>query len=158
MRRATRQRGYTVVEALIGIAILSMVTLVMASTFIVGVRAVSGEARIIAADNASSDASLSLVRDLNSANALPGGAVTIDSANSVTINYGSPPGINVIYSIDANSNLIRTVGLSTQVAARGITSVVIAPAGCYVTVTIQPSASGASASTLNVSNRPGGCF
>ncbi len=157
MRRATRQRGYTVVEALIGIAILSMVTLVMASTFLVGVRAISGEARIIAADNASSDASLSLVRDLNSANALPGGPVTISATTSVTLTYGSPP-VTVVYSVDANSNLIRTVGPSAQVAARGITSVVIAPAGCYVTVTIQASATGATASTLNVSNRPGGCF
>jgi prepilin-type N-terminal cleavage/methylation domain-containing protein len=158
MTGSARQRGFTVIEALIGITILSIVTLVMASTFLVGVRAISNEARIIAADNASSDASLSLVRDLNSANALPGGPVTISSASSLTLQYGSPPAVTVVYSVDANANLIRTVGVAAQVAARGITSVVIAPAGCYVTVTIQPSAVGATASTLNVSNRPGGCF
>jgi prepilin-type N-terminal cleavage/methylation domain-containing protein len=157
MRRSTRQRGYTIVEALIVITILSIVTLVMASTFLVGVRAISNEARVIAADNAASDASLSLVRDLSSANTLPGGLVMINAASSVTLTYGSPA-VTVVYSVDANRNLIRTVGPSAQVAARGITSVVIAPAGCYVTVTIQPSAVGAAASTLNVSNRPGGCF
>jgi type II secretory pathway pseudopilin PulG len=155
MRRPTRQRGYTVVEALIGIAILSMVTLVMASTFLVGVRAISGEARIIAADNASSDVSLSLVRDLNSANAVTAG--TVNAATPMTLTYGSVP-TTVVYSIDANSNLIRTVNGAAQVAARGISSVTIAVTGCYATVTIQPSATGATASTLNVSNRPGGCF
>jgi len=157
VRHPRRQEGFTIIEALIGITILSIVTLVMGSTFLVGVRAISNEARIIAADNATSDASLSLVRDLNSANALPGGPVTINSVSSVTLTYGSPAA-TVVYSVDANSNLIRTVGLSAQVAARGITSVVIAPGGCYVTVTIQPSAVGATASTVNVSNRPGGCF
>jgi prepilin-type N-terminal cleavage/methylation domain-containing protein len=157
MTRARRQQGFTIIEALIGITILSIVTLVMASTFLVGVRAISNEARVIAADNASSDASLSLVRDLNSANTLPGGPVTINAASSVTLTYGSPA-VTAVYIVDANSNLIRTVGVSAQVAARGITSVLIAPAGCYVTVTIQPSAVGATASSLNVSNRPGGCF
>ncbi len=159
MSWATRQHGYTLVEALIGIAILSMVTLVMASTFLVGVRAISNEARIIAADNATSDSSLSLVRDLNSAAApLPTG--TISAGSPVTLTYGSPA-VTVVYSVDAKSNLIRTVNATTQVAARGITSVTIAltgVTGCYVTVTIQPSAIGATAGTVNVSNRPGGCF
>jgi type II secretory pathway pseudopilin PulG len=156
MRRTTRQRGYTIVEALIGITVLSIVTLVMASTFLVGVRAISNEARIIAADNATSDASLSLVRDLNSAAAVPTG--TINAATPMTLTYGSGP-TTVVYSVDAKSNLIRTLNGSAQVAARGITSVtIVVPPGCYVTVTIQPSAVGATASTLNVSNRPGGCF
>ena len=158
MTRATRQRGYTIVEALIGITVLSIVTLVMASTFLVGVRAISNEARIIAADNATSDASLSLVRDLNSAVTVPVG--TINAATPMTLTYGSPA-VTVVYSVDASGNLIRTVNGSAQVAARGITSVTVALIGvstCYTTVTIQPSAVGASASTLNVSNRPGGCF
>jgi type II secretory pathway pseudopilin PulG len=155
MTRATRQRGYTIVEALIGITILSIVTLVMASTFLVGVRAISNEARIIAADNATSDASLSLVRDLNSAVTVTAG--TINAATPMTLTYGSAP-TTVVYSVDASQNLIRSVNGTAQVVARGITSVTIAVAGCYATVTIQPSAVGASASTLNVSNRPGGCF
>lgn len=155
MTRANRQRGYTIVEALIGITILSIVTLVMASTFLVGVRAVSNEARIIAADNATSDASLSLVRDLNSAVIVTAG--TINAATPMTLTYGSAP-TTVVYSVDGSGNLIRTVNGTAQVAARGITRVTIAVNGCYSTVTIQPSAVGSSASTLNVSNRPGGCF
>jgi len=155
MTRATRQDGYTIVEALIGIAVLSIVTLVMASTFLVGVRAISNEARIIAADTATSDASLSLIRDLNSAVVVTAG--TINAATPMTLTYGSAP-TTVVYSVDGSRNLIRTVNGTAQVAARGITSVTIAIAGCYATVTIQPSAVGATASTLNVSNRPGGCF
>jgi len=155
MRRTSRQRGYTIVEALIGISILSIVTLVMAGTFLVGIRAISNESRVIAADNATSDASLSLVRDLDSAAAVTAG--TINAATPMTLTYGSPA-ITVVYSVDASGNLIRTVNGTAQVAARGITSVTIAVAGCYATVTIQPSAVGATASTVNVSNRPGGCF
>jgi type II secretory pathway pseudopilin PulG len=155
MTRATRQYGYTIVEALIGIAVLSIVTLVMASTFLVGVRAISNEARVIAADTATSDASLSLVRDLNSAVVVTAG--TINAATPMTLTYGSVP-TTVVYSVDGNRNLIRTVNGTAQVAARGITSVTIAITGCYATVTILPSAVGATASTLNVSNRPGGCF
>jgi len=153
--RARHQRGYTIVEALIGITILSIVTLVMASTFLVGIRAISNEARIIAADTATGDASLSLVRDLNSAVAVTAG--TINAATPMTLTYGSAP-TTVVYSVDGNRNLIRTVNGTAQVAARGIASVTIAVAGCYATVTIQPSAVGAAASTLNVSNRPAGCF
>lgn len=137
-----------------GIAILSIVSLVMAGTFLVGYRTVSTEARIIAAGTAVSNASLSLVRDLNSAAILPAG--TINAASSLTLTYGSPA-VTVVYSVDTASNLIRTVNGNPRVAARGITSVSIAVAGCYATVTIQPSATGAAAQTLNVSNRPGGC-
>jgi prepilin-type N-terminal cleavage/methylation domain-containing protein len=156
MTAARRQQGFTIIEALIGITILSIVTLVMASTFLVGVRSISNEARIIAADNATSDASLSLVRDLSSAVPLTPG--TINAITPMTLTYGSGP-TTVMYNVDANSNLIRTVNGSAQVAARGITSITIAvPPGCYATVTIQPSAVGATPSTLNVSNRPGGCF
>jgi hypothetical protein len=140
---------------LVGITILSIVTLVMASTFLVGVRAITNEARIIAADNATSDASLSLVRDLSSVVPLTPG--TINALTPMTLTYGSGP-TTVLYTVDANSNLIRTVNGTAQVAARGITSVTIALTGCYATVTIQPSAVGATTSTLNVSNRPGGCF
>lgn len=149
------QRGFTIVETMVGITIFAIVSLVMISTFLVGYRTISTEARIIAADTAVSDASLSLVRDLNSANALATG--TISTTSTMTLDYGAPA-VTVVYSVDANSNLIRTVNGSAQVAARGITSVVITVNGCYATATIQPSATGASASTLNVSNRPGGCF
>ena len=155
MTRARFQQGFTIIEALIGITILSIVTLVMASTFLVGVRAISNEARVIAADNATSDASLSLVRDLNTSVTLTAG--TINAATPMTLTYGSGP-TTVVYSVDASGNLMRTVNGTGHVAARGITSVTIAVTGCYATVTIQPSAVGATVSTLNVGNRPGGCF
>jgi prepilin-type N-terminal cleavage/methylation domain-containing protein len=153
--RQTRQRGFTIVEALLSIAILSIVTLVMASTFLIGYRTVSNEARVIAADTAVSGASLWLTRDIQTAAAVPVG--TISSASTVTLAYGSPA-ITVVYSVDATRNLIRTVNGTGQVAARGITSVVITAAGCYTTVTIQPSATGAVARILNVGNRQGGCL
>jgi prepilin-type N-terminal cleavage/methylation domain-containing protein len=149
-----RQKGFTLVEAMVGLAIFAVVSLVMVSTFLVGYKTVSNEARVIAADTAVSEASLSLVRDLNSANALAPGTIP---GGAIAMTYGSPP-VPVAYSIDASHNLIRTVNGTDQVAARGVTSVTITLAGCYATVTIQPSAAGAAASTLNVSNRPGGCF
>ena len=149
------QGGFTLVEAMVGIAIFAIVSLVMTSTFLVGYKTISSEARIIAADTTVSEATISLVRDLNSATTLVGG--TISTTSTVTLTYGSPAE-TVVYSVDARGNLIRTVNGSAGVAARGVTSVVIAVSGCYATVTIQPSATGATASTLNVSNRPGGCF
>ena len=150
-----RQAGFTVIEAMIGIAVFSIISLAMASTFLVGYRAVNNEARVIAADTAASAATMWLVRDLNSANSMPAG--TIDSSNSVSFTYGSPP-VTVVYTVDGNRNLIRTVGGSAQVAARGVTSVILSWTGCYGSATIQPSATGATAVVLNVSNRPGGCL
>jgi hypothetical protein len=64
----------------------------------------------------------------------------------------------VAYSVNANNDLVRTVNGVDTTAARGITSVTVTAAGCYATVTIQPSATAATAATFNVSNRPGGCW
>jgi len=155
MRR--RQRGFTLVEMMVGLAILSIVTLAMAGTFLVASRAVSNEARAIAADEADSAASLWLTRDLNSAAALPALPVTINLANTLTLTYGSPP-VVVIYSVNNNRDLVRTVNGLATTAARGVTSVTVTAAGCYATVAIQPSAIGATVATFNVSNRPGGCW
>ncbi len=151
-----RQRGFTLVEMMVGLAILSIVTIAMAGTFLVAYKAVSNEARAIAADEAVSGASLWLTRDLNSAVALPSGPVD-NTGNTVTLTYGSPV-VTVVYSVDNNHDLVRTVNGSPGTAARGITSVVFSATGCYATVTIQPSATGAAAATFNVSNRPGGCW
>lgn len=153
--RRSRQGGFTIVEALLGIAILSIVTLVIASTFLIGYRTVSNEARVIAADTAVSGASLWLTRDIQTASAVPVG--TISSGSTLTLTYGSPV-TTVVYGVDATRNLTRTVNGAGQVAARGITSVVISAAGCYTTVTIQPSAAGAAARSLNVGNRQAGCL
>jgi prepilin-type N-terminal cleavage/methylation domain-containing protein len=151
------ERGFTLVEMMIAMAIMSVIAVAMAGTFLVANRAVSGEARVIAADEAISGASLWLTRDLNSANAVPGGPVTISAGNPLTLAYGSPA-VSVVYSVDNNRDLVRTVNGTATTAARGITSVTISSAGCYATVTIQPSATGAAAATFNVSNRPGGCW
>ena len=148
-RVRAHKRGFTLVEAMVGVAIMAVVCVAMAGTFLVGSKTITNEARVIAADTAISQASLVLVHDLNSAN-------TIVAATR-TLTYLSPP-TTVIYSVDGNNNLIRTVNGSAQTAARGISSMTITTIGCYATVTIQPSALGASAATLNVSNRPGGCF
>jgi prepilin-type N-terminal cleavage/methylation domain-containing protein len=158
MRRG--QQGFTLVEAMVGIAIFAVVSLAMASTFYVGYRSINNEARTIAADVAGSETTIWLTRDLNSADApLPAGTIDF-SKPPLTFTYGAGA-TAVAYGVDANQNLLRTLnGGTAQVAARGITSVTISwlPGGCYGIVTIQPSASGAAAVTLNVSNRPGGCF
>jgi prepilin-type N-terminal cleavage/methylation domain-containing protein len=153
MRRA--QRGFTLVEMMVGLALLSVISIAMAGTFLVAYRAVSNEARVVAADEAVSGASLWLTRDLNSAIALPAG--TVSTGKTVTLSYGSPV-VTVVYSVNNNHDLIRSVNGSARTAARGVTSVVFSAAGCYATVTIQPSATGASAASFNVSNRPGGCW
>ena len=70
-----RQRGFSLIEAMVSMAIFAIVAIVMVSTFLVGYRTISGEVRIIAADTAVSESSLSLVRDLNSADALPAGTI-----------------------------------------------------------------------------------
>lgn len=151
------KQGFTLIEMMVGLAILSIVTVAMAGTFLVASRAVSSEARAIAADEAISGASLWLTRDLNSATALPPLPVTVNVASTLTLTYGSPP-VVVVYSVDNNSDLVRTINGVATTAARGITSVSVSAAGCYTTVTIQPSAIGATAATFNVGNRPGGCW
>ncbi|MDQ6710005.1 MAG: prepilin-type N-terminal cleavage/methylation domain-containing protein [Candidatus Dormibacteraeota bacterium] len=154
-RRNASQRGFTLVELMIGMALFTVITIAMAGTFLIGTRTLTNEARKIAADTAVSHASFTLTRDLASATTVPTG--TIAAGSTVTLTYGSPA-VTVVYSVDSSSSLIRTVGGSALVAARGITSVVITATGCYETASIQPSATGAASVALNVSNRPGGCF
>ncbi|HEX3629301.1 MAG TPA: type II secretion system protein [Candidatus Dormibacteraeota bacterium] len=154
MRR--RQRGFTLVEMMIGITILAVVSLAMAGTFAVGYRAINNETRVIAADTAISNSSIWLTRDLDSETATAPG--TIQAGSPMTLAYGVPV-VTVIYSVDGNNNLVRmVVGGAAQVVARGITSVMVSWAGCYGMASIQPSAVGATAVVLNVSNRPGGCL
>lgn len=153
--RRRQQHGFTLVEMAVGVAIMVVVSIALAGTFLVGYKTLTTEALTIAADTAVNEASLVLVKDLNSASAPVAG--TIGGGSTITLNYGSPA-TTVVYSVDGSTNLIRTVNGSAQTAARGITSITVTTTGCYATVTIQPSATGATASTLNVSDRPGGCF
>lgn len=157
MKRRMSQAGFTVIEAMIGVLLMTILSLAMVGTFTVGYRTLSQETRQIAADNAVNGADMALTRDLSIATVLPTG--TIGGGSTVAFTYGPPGSTAVVYSIDGSNNLIRTVNLNAQVVARGMSSVTIsAVAGsCYATVILQPSAVGAAARTLNVSNRPGGC-
>ena len=140
---------------MVGAALLTVITLAMAGTFLVAYKSLTNEARVVAADTAASHTSFTLTRDLASAATVPAG--TVSSSSTVTLTYGAPL-VTVVYSLNAKNELIRTVNGSAQVAARDVTSVVITATGCYATATIQPSATGAAAYSLNVANRPGGCF
>lgn len=150
------QAGFTLVELMVGIALLAALSLAMAGTYLVGYRAINTETSTISADTASSNAIMWLTRDLNSADTIPTGT-PIDATHSVTLTSGSGA-TSVTYTVDANRDLIRSTGGTSQPVSRGITSVALNWSGCYGTVTIQPSASGAAAVVLNVSNRPHGCF
>jgi prepilin-type N-terminal cleavage/methylation domain-containing protein len=155
MKRRAGQRGFTVIEVMIGALLITILSLAMVGTFAVGYRTLSQEARQIAADSAVNGADMALTRDLSMATVLPTG--TIGGGSTVVFAYG-PPGSNaVVYSIDGSKNLIRTLNGAAQVVARGMSSVTISAVACYATVTLQPSAVGAAARTLNVANRPGGC-
>lgn len=159
-RRSPRQAGFTLVEMMVGLVIMVVVSLALAGATVVGYRTINKEARGLAADQAVSSASLALVRDLSSATTITTGTIS-PSTGTLTVTYGSPA-VTATYRIDANKNLTRSVGASTSVAARGMQTVTIArgnPA-CYLAVTITPSAVGAIASTLNVTQRGGaaGCF
>jgi prepilin-type N-terminal cleavage/methylation domain-containing protein len=160
-RHVGRQSGFSLVEMMVGLALMTVVSLALAGATVVGYRTFTAEARQIAAGTAVSGASLTLVRDLSSATAFTTGTIT-RNVGTLQVTYGSPA-TTVTYRIDATNNLTRTIGASTSVAARGMQSVTIARAVnpvCDITVTIQPSAVGAAAVTLRVSQRAGvrGCF
>ena len=157
-----RQSGVSLVEMMIGLALMTVVSLALGGATVVGYRTFTTEARQIAAGKAVSGATLTLVRDVGSATALTTGTIT-PGVGTLQVTYGPAPATTVIYRIDASNNLTRSTGGSTSVAARGMQSVTIARAVnpvCDVTVTIRPSAVGAAAVTLRVSQRVGnrGCF
>lgn len=155
--RRRRQGGYTLVELLVGVVVLSIVGLALAGTFAVGSRTVNQEGRQIAADTAVSEASMSLIRDFSSASSFSTGTISSGSG-SLTMTAGSPA-TSVTYTIDAGQNLIRTVGASASVSARGLSSMTVSAGSpaCYLSLSLQPSAVGAAAQVLNVGARPLGC-
>jgi prepilin-type N-terminal cleavage/methylation domain-containing protein len=161
INRRHRQAGFTLVELMVGLLVGTVVSLALASAFLLGYRTISQVARQISANQAVSSASLTLVRDLTSATTISTGTITAGVGN-LTVTYGAAPVTTATYRIDAGNNLIRTVGATSRVAARGMASVRIAPPApaCYYTVTLTPSAVGAGAVTLNASTRvgPQGCF
>lgn len=161
-RRARRQSGFSLVEMMLGLVLMTVVSLALAGATVVGYRTFTVETRQIGAGKAVSGATLTLVRDLSSATAFTVGTITRNNGQ-LQVTYGGPPATVATYRIDAANNLTRTVGGTTSVAARGMQSLTIARAAnpvCDVTVTIRPSAVGAAAVTLRVSQRvgPRGCF
>jgi type II secretory pathway pseudopilin PulG len=158
--RLRRQAGFTLVEAIVGTLIMTLVAMALGGTFAVGYRSLRTEARQIAAGQAVSRASIAMLWDLSSASAVPTGTIS-PGTGTLSFTYGSPP-VTAVYTVDANNNLIRTAGGNARVAARGIQSLSVAAGNpaCYFTVTVQPSAVGSAAQTLNLSQRTGaqGCF
>jgi prepilin-type N-terminal cleavage/methylation domain-containing protein len=159
--RRRRQAGFSLVELMVGVLMMSIVALALSGAFLVGYRTISTEARQISADEAVSSASLPMLRDFTSATTITTGTINPGSVPPLTITYGNPA-ITVTYRISAANILIRTVGATSTVAARGIRRVTVAVPNpnCYYTVTITPSAVGAVAVTLNLSRRTGpqGCY
>ena len=161
-RSGKRQAGFSLVEMMLGLVLMTVVSLALAGATVVAYRTFTTETRQIAAGKSVSGATLTLVRDLSSATTITIGTITRNNG-TLQVTYGTPPATVVTYRIDATNNLTRTTGGSTSVAARGMQSITIARAAnpvCDITVTIRPSAVGAAAVTLRVSQRVGtrGCF
>jgi prepilin-type N-terminal cleavage/methylation domain-containing protein len=159
MVKLHRQQGFTLLETLIGMLILSIVALALGGTFFVGYQALTAEANQLSADKALSGAAMELVPDLSTstvtASSLP---LTPGTATFLTLTYGGPP-VTVTYTIDASGNLLRSVAAGrTTVVARGMKSLDLASAGCVFTVTLVPSAV-QTPQTLTVAERVGvnGC-
>jgi len=163
--RRRHQGGFTIIEALVGLAIISVIALALGSTFLVGYTTLSKEALQVGAGTAAANASLALTRDLTSSGITSGLGVTITAGSgSLSLTYGSPA-TNVTYTIDSNNNLIRTLSGASSgsfVAARGVQQLIVSAGtpACYVNVSVLPSAAGATAQSLTVSRRIGatGCF
>ncbi len=159
------QAGFTIIEALVGLAVITIIGLALGSTFLVGYTALNREARQLGAGTAAANASLTLTRDLSSSTISSGLGVTITAGSgSLSLTYGSPA-TNVTYTIDANNNLIRTLSGGSSgsfVAARGVIQLTVSAGtpACVVNVSLLPSAVGATSQSLTVSRRIGasGCF
>lgn len=160
MKSRSGQRGFTLVELLVVLALTSLVALVLAQTFLVGYQVLTAESRAIAGDQAISSASLSLTRDLSSGKTTSVLPLTLaPSSGTLVVVYGNPP-VTVTYSIDASNNLIRTVGGASTVSSRGLKRLDVSAGApiCYLSLTLTPSAAGAAAQTLRVGERTLGCF
>jgi prepilin-type N-terminal cleavage/methylation domain-containing protein len=159
--RKRRQAGFTLVELIVGVLMMTILALALSGAFLVGYRTITTEARQISADEAVSAASLPLLRDFTSATTITTGTITAGSVPPLTITYGNPV-ITVTYRITAANILTRTVGATSTVAARGVQRVTVGVPNpnCYYTITLTPSAIGAVAATLNLSRRTGpqGCY
>lgn len=157
--RVGARRGFTIIEAAIGLLTLALITAALASTFLVGYRVISKEANQVSADSALSSASLPLLRDLSSSTISVYAGTLTPGSNSLVVVAGVPPR-TVSYTIDAQGNLLRAVGGgATSIAARGLQSLALSTSGCQLTVTLTPKTI-AIAQTLRVTQRTGvtGCY
>ena len=84
-RRLQRQRGFTLLETVIGLAIVTAITIALAGTFLIAGRSLSNEARTIAADTAISHSSFTLTRDLARATLLPIGTVSASPPSTLSL-------------------------------------------------------------------------
>jgi Tfp pilus assembly protein FimT len=158
--RAKRGRaGFTVVEMAINLAIVGVIVLALGGTWLVGYTAIKRSTAAFGDDTAAASASLSLSRDIAS-------AASVAPALPVTLTPGTglvtftPAGTSPArtYKIDAQGNLLRTVGASTTVTGRGITLQVAAGSvSCQLQVTITPSRGSLGPQTLLASRRTLGC-
>jgi prepilin-type N-terminal cleavage/methylation domain-containing protein len=158
--RTGRQGGFTLVELLVAIALSALVALVLAQTFLVGYGVLTAESRALAGDTAISTATLSLTRDLSSgtvSSALPDSLTA--GSGTLSLSYGNPA-VTVSYSIDAAGNLIRSVAGVSSVSSRGLQQLLVTAGtpACFLSVTLTPSAVGATPQTVQIGQRPQGCF
>ncbi len=160
-----RQAGFTVVEAMVSLAVLSIMAVALGGTFLVAFTSLSREASQIAAGTAVSAASLALTRDLSSSTVTSALPDTLTVGSGTLVLTAGPPGATTTatYTIDANSNLVRTLSGAASgsfTAARGVKTLTVSSGipACQLTVSLLPSATGATAQALTVSQRTQGCF
>jgi prepilin-type N-terminal cleavage/methylation domain-containing protein len=159
-RQRRRQRGFTLIELAINVAITGVIVVALGGTSVVGYAAINRSNATMAGDNATASVSVALTRDISSAAGVsPALPVTLTpSAGSITFTpAGSTPART--YTIDAAGNVVRTVGGAATVAARGIAQLQFAAGSspCQMQVTITASKGTLGAQGLTVARRMQGC-
>jgi hypothetical protein len=142
------------------VAITGVIVVALGSTFLVGYSAINRSNATMAGDNATASVSVALTRDISSANGVsPALPVTLTpGAGSITFTpAGSTP--PRVYTIDGAGNVVRTVGGTATVAARGIAQLqfAVGSSACQMQVTITASMGALGAQGLTVARRMQGC-
>lgn len=159
-RRGRRQRGFTLVELAINVAITGVIMVALGGTSVVGYAAINRSNATMAGDSAIASTSVALTRDISSATGVsPGLPVTlVPGVGSITFTpAGSTPAR--IYTIDLAGNVVRTVGGTATVAARGVAQLQFAAgsSACQIQVTMTASKGTLGAQSLIVARRMQGC-
>ncbi len=159
MRASRRsQRGFTVVELAVSVAITATIMLALGGAFLAGYTAISRSNAALGGDNALAGASVALTRDLAGASTVSPLPATL-TPGAGTVTFTPPTGAAQTYSIDAARNLLRSSSGTTTAPGRGIAQVQVAAgsAPCQLQVTITPSQGTLGAQPLLVSRRMQGC-